>query len=467
MFHWICPECGQEIAPGVKECPACDPQTAAAPSSSNGPLATVMPSRDASPPATPPPTGVAEPQVILQPEIIQPKIAAPKVVAAEEILEPKILQPEIILPKAEIIAAKADAPLAAALSPESTLPELETFSDRLADLAERLHGSRMPYGSPRIIENTSALRHETERVPTILDFTGDVTAAQPLLAAPRAMKLLAEPQPPAIAVQLPANQVFKPQPAAPGAPVRAISSKPPEAQASTPNPVQLPTQRGRFAAPALAKLQSYFEAADRLMGLAASEGKPVLTANEPRITLPGPALPRELLSLQAAGLVPIGIGRRAGSGSNVWTGRLAVTAILVTAGLAASYRVMPGSATNTPAAAIVAPAAEQPVARPDNSHSLARFLEVSGVRFVELNKKAEIQYLVVNHSKAALSSLTVYVTLRAANAKQGQAPLARFMFRSPNLAAYEAKEMANPIEHIIGPLDLPDWQDLRADVEVQ
>jgi hypothetical protein len=26
MFHWICPECGREIAPGVKECPVCDPQ---------------------------------------------------------------------------------------------------------------------------------------------------------------------------------------------------------------------------------------------------------------------------------------------------------------------------------------------------------------------------------------------------------------------------------------------------------
>ena len=25
MFHWICPECGREIAPPVRECPACDP----------------------------------------------------------------------------------------------------------------------------------------------------------------------------------------------------------------------------------------------------------------------------------------------------------------------------------------------------------------------------------------------------------------------------------------------------------
>src|SRR5580698_2697288 len=24
MFHWICPECGCEIAPTVRECPACD-----------------------------------------------------------------------------------------------------------------------------------------------------------------------------------------------------------------------------------------------------------------------------------------------------------------------------------------------------------------------------------------------------------------------------------------------------------
>src|SRR5436305_847861 len=30
MFHWICPECGREIAPTVRECPACDPKAATA-----------------------------------------------------------------------------------------------------------------------------------------------------------------------------------------------------------------------------------------------------------------------------------------------------------------------------------------------------------------------------------------------------------------------------------------------------
>ena len=28
MFHWICPECGREIAPNMKECPVCDASSA-------------------------------------------------------------------------------------------------------------------------------------------------------------------------------------------------------------------------------------------------------------------------------------------------------------------------------------------------------------------------------------------------------------------------------------------------------
>ena len=86
---------------------------------------------------------------------------------------------------------------------------------------------------------------------------------------------------------------------------------------------------------------------------------------------------------------------------------------------------------------------------------------------MEVNKKPQIHYLVVNHSNAPLHSMTVYVTLRASTSKPGQPPLSRFSFRSPDLAAFEAKEMASPIERVVGPLDLPDWQDLRADVEVQ
>jgi hypothetical protein len=285
------------------------------------------------------------------------------------------------------------------------------------------------------------------------------------------MLLLEEPQPPAIASEFPAEQVFHPRVAEHSTP----SLKPVEAEPSgipvVPGPVQLPNRPDRAAEPALAPLQDYYKAADRQMRPASYASKTVVGAAAPKVTLPGPALPRELMSLQAAGLVPIRRGgRRTDAPPNRygWTTRLIVLGILLTAGAAATYRVMPGPSASVPAMPAPEPGSDQPAAsRTDNSSSLARFVEVTGVRFLEVNKKPQIRYLVVNHSNAPLNSVTIYVTLRASNWKPGQPPLSRFTFRSPDLAAYEAKEMASPIERVIGPLELPVWQDLHADVEVQ
>jgi len=203
--------------------------------------------------------------------------------------------------------------------------------------------------------------------------------------------------------------------------------------------------------------------AEFITPMASSEGLP-------KITLPGPALPRELMSLQAAGLVPIR------SGGRRWEPRgrfgpatkYAVIGILLTASVA-TYSMMPGSSATAPPKPVVEAAPEPPVSTRSVSsgNSLARFVEVTGVRFMEVNKKPQIHYLVVNHSSAPLSSLTVYVTLRAATAKPGQAPIAKLTFRSPALDAFEAKEMFSSIERATSAVDLPDWQDLRADVEVQ
>ena len=113
----------------------------------------------------------------------------------------------------------------------------------------------------------------------------------------------------------------------------------------------------------------------------------------------------------------------------------------------------------TPAAAVEAPV--------ETSHSLADFIEVTGFRIlVDFNKKSEIHYLVVNHSSAGLADMTVYVTLRTAAAKPGQAPLCRFSFRAPGLAPFESKEMTSPIEKLSRSMVLPDWRDVRADVQV-
>jgi hypothetical protein len=444
MFHWICPECGQEIAPGVKECPVCEPQATPASVASSTPAADVAPMPVASAPApfverrkakpTPP-----EPQIVSQPDVV----LQPEVVLKTEVIR----QPEIVERPEPRIAAE-------------TPPEPETFSDRLADLAERLH-ERIPDTGQRIVPIEASPRQHCERTPVIID----VTPAQPLLAPPPAVLLLAEPQPPSVAAGIPATEVFHPRAAV--SPER--TQTPRGAEPSSPGPVQLPDRPSRVAAPGLAPLQDYFKAADRQMRPAEYSVRAFISATEPRVTLPGPALPRELMSLQAAGLVPIGGTGRNASSQNLygWRGRVAVLAILLTAGV--GYWVMPGASNSTPAKPAQEPAPELPMssAKPDNSNSLARFIEVSGVRFMEVNKKPQIHYLVVNHSSAPLGSVMVYVTLRSLSAKPGQAPLARLTFRSPDLAAFEAKEMFSSIERASAPLDLPDWQDLRADVEVQ
>jgi len=101
------------------------------------------------------------------------------------------------------------------------------------------------------------------------------------------------------------------------------------------------------------------------------------------------------------------------------------------------------------------------------SHSLADTIEVTGFRIlVDYNKKSEIHYLVVNHSANELSDMTVYVTLHASGAKPGQPPLCRFSFRAPSLKAFEVKEMTASIEKFTHSVTVPDWQDLRAEVQV-
>jgi hypothetical protein len=489
MFHWICPECGQEIAPGGKECPVCDPQPLAPSLPSTGPSVAVAsaPKVASIAPVVEPPLPVRE-QFVEEPPFAVQAVAEPPVPDPPAVLQPEIvLEPEVVLqpkafdgpqPPVVLDAIPVEAPVVMPGVPRGTSPvelpspEPETFAGRLADLAERLQAERIPYGAPRIFQESAAPRPrvEPERAPVILDVTfdedrtPDATPARTLLAPPPSMLLLAEPQPPAVAAGIPVQEVFHPRPAQHAAPSR----QPLGAEPAAPSPVQLPDPPPYVAPPALAPLQDYYEAADRLMGPADYTAKAADAKALPAMTLPGPELPRELRSLQAAGLVPIRGARRQGEGPRSrfgWMTKSLVLGILLTAGVA-TYNMMPGTSTSAPPRPAPEPAPEPPVSA-RSADSLARFVEVTGIRFLEVNRKPQIHYLVVNHSSAPLNSVTVFVTLRAAQAKPGQPPLSRFSFRSPTLAAFEAKEMASPIERVIGPLDLPDWQDLHADVEVQ
>jgi len=147
-----------------------------------------------------------------------------------------------------------------------------------------------------------------------------------------------------------------------------------------------------------------------------------------------------------------------------WLLRLTIVAVVVLLGM----RVMLPTGPEKPAAA--APAAVTPEAaapEPSVVNPLSRSIEVTGFRIVtDPSKKPEIHYLVVNHTPGRLSNMTVYVTLRTADDKPGQPPLSRFSFAAPNLGPFQSKEMISSIEKMNRPVELPEWQDLRADLEI-
>jgi hypothetical protein len=199
-------------------------------------------------------------------------------------------------------------------------------------------------------------------------------------------------------------------------------------------------------------------------------------ASGPRITLPGPTLPPELTRLQEANVVTV-IGEPTAqrakeaiepkkTGAPGWLVSLGVMLLLLAIGLAIVFYLLPHTVADakpgpTPAeaATVTAPAA--------STSPLAKFIEVTGFRIVTSSdpaKKSEVQYLVVNHSDADISDANIFITLKSV--KPGQPPVCRFSFKVPSLAPYESKEMSSPIEKSTRPVSLPDWQELRAEVQI-
>ena len=186
----------------------------------------------------------------------------------------------------------------------------------------------------------------------------------------------------------------------------------------------------------------------------------------PRVTVAGPKLTAPLQSLGAAGLGPLVqvATSRGQSGVRGWLVSGMVMLLLLLFGAVLVVYVAPHSSADAKSLPADAPAT--PVAKED-AHPLARFVEVTGFRIVvDYNRKSEIHYLLVNHSATELNDLTVLVTLSTRTAKPGQPPLARFSFRANGIAPFESKEMVSPIEKPARTVALPEWQDLRAEVQI-
>ncbi len=215
----------------------------------------------------------------------------------------------------------------------------------------------------------------------------------------------------------------------------------------------------------LAPLQDYSIAAGRAMQPAAPSSKILMPDSGPRMTLPGPTLPPDLATFRDANILTAREAPRTNKlGVPGWLVSFLVMLGLVMGGMGLAFYIWPVAHSNaeTKGSAESSHSGTQPA-----SHSLADYIEVTGFRIlVDFNKKSEIHYLVVNHTGAPVSDVTVYVTLHAADAKPGQPPLCRFSFRAPSLGPFESKEMTSSIEKLTRSITLPEWQDLRSEVQI-
>lgn len=448
MFHWICPECGREIAPTAKECPACDPVAASATASSLEVVSEIPAPVEEVPVLTPEIVGLATSPADAAPV---PPVSVPvelprlmEAVAPVAIESPKPFEPELTMLPAPV------APKALLLAPESPVAEPEPkIQARVEPPAPPAPVSALPL--------PTALAPEPEPVAAEQVLLPNPTAALPATDLPQASSV-------------PHAGLREPQPQAPQS--STIESLCTEEAFPPAMPLRVPAPKGGFTpAPMVAGVQH-----NSRISVAAIEpatGERSIAGSEPQanLSVPGPVLPHELTSLHAAGvarMLPLNAAAQA-SHKRGWMVSAAVASGFLALALAAVFYAMPTLAEPSSANSKAEPAPRQvavvPEPPPAPARKSPRELEVTGVRFVTdlPDRGPQIQYIVVNHSNAPLNGVVVNVTLRAT---ASQSPLSQFSFRTPRLGPYESKEMISTIERLNRPLDLPDWREVEAEVEI-
>lgn len=552
MFHWICPECGREIPPSVRECQACDPN--AVPTSAVEPVETA---RVAETPSAVEPVVEAVPV----PEVValEPESAAAAPVAVEQgpeqlpllevvdsapVVTPPVAEPEpepvveTVAPVVETAAAVEAVPVvneaapdaspvvesaaapepapAADLKPEpeavpeppaTALPvEVHELPDPFLALAEEIRAAQAARAASLSEANgllglaqavgTSHSEPDAPAEPAVERPVEPVVSAAPApVASPSAEAVAPVEATTAIALLEPPQHEIALLPAPEPVGVGHIEAEPvaaapielqpvalaPEPQA-LPEQVSEPTpqQPSEPEGPTLpfAPMQHYTPATSRSIQPVPPRAQILCADSGPRITLPGPTLPPELTRLQDANVVTLigeptaqrakeAIAPKKSGGAPGWLVSLLVMLLLLAAGLGVVFYLLPRTVADAKPGPTPAQAATT-TASAGSSSPLAKFIEVTGFRIVtstaDATKKPEVQYLVVNHSAADISDANIFITLRSV--KPGLPPVCRFSFKVPSLAPYESKEMSSPIEKTARTVSLPDWQDLRADVQI-
>ena len=142
-------------------------------------------------------------------------------------------------------------------------------------------------------------------------------------------------------------------------------------------------------------------------------------------------------------------------------------AIGIGAVVGAIYWFLQSNRAQTGAGPTPTAAVESPAARPGGKvNPLQKYIEVSGVRFVtDAKKKTQARFVLINHSEADINGLAGNVTIWGRTKKSEEDAQGTFTFVT-NLGPFESKELTVPLNTKLKIYELPDWQNITADVQI-
>ena len=509
MLYWICPECGHECSPAIRECPTCTEAAAAPPVSESPARQTSVAQNHASQellslaqnfPSTSTAllAPAAQPQLLSSANGRDTSIATTAVAVEEEPPDPppsRKLQPfdDLELASARPGPVTPVRPSASPVPPRPSSPPVLPVSAP----AQGEFRFRMADAAPAGEVDLEPAQAKSQPVPQ---------PAEPLPSRRQAVAFV-RPEWPAsgsgmVAVadrteipELADAKSLKPlPPPATGQPARRTSSQ----FAYTPENPRVTRSEVELSGASLVELLNALKASAEELERAGVEAihatfrrepaaamlaapseivappappseqwmaarKPTFTPVPPRDTqhtatagpqappLAGPSLPRRLLDLDQKNSGLRAHRRRASS----WliNGLLAVIVIIATMGVF-NYLTQDRDTRAASAAA----------ARAGQDQGSYRDLEVAGVRVIAgANKRPQLEYLVINHSSSDLTNLSVHLVIRSADSSSEE-PLFTVTSTISSLAPFQSKEIHAEVNSALQPSDIPDWQSLRPEV---
>jgi hypothetical protein len=195
--------------------------------------------------------------------------------------------------------------------------------------------------------------------------------------------------------------------------------------------------------------------------------RPVLGKAQPlAFAQSGPLLPTELSGL-ASDTPVMAIRKR--RPVPAW---LVTPVVVVLAFIAAHIWLQSSGAAGEAKPVAAAPAVTAPpspggasaVATSPEGWPFAHYIEVTGIRVVaDLNHHSRLHYIVVNHSAADLSDVSLHIGVHSA------ADVSKTLFRVtavvPSLGPFASKEITVDLDTQMRASEIPEWELLRVDVQ--